>query len=119
MWIGCCVRDAGGDLIQASSVYKSIFVSILVAELLVIGEGLPLAIDFGASKIIVQSDCKGAIDLIFSPYPWLNEFGNVLGIIFDFSKRAEIFLFFFVPRNCNKLAHDLARHVLVCLFLES
>lgn len=118
MGIGCCVRNAGGNLIRASSIHKNISVSVLVAELLAIGEGVVLAIDAGAQKIIVESDCKSAIDLILSPAICLNEFGTVLGNILDFSKQTDI-IFSFVPRNCNKVAHDLVRHALLSFSSES
>lgn len=71
--IGICVRDADGDLIQASLVYKNIYPSILMSELLPTGEGVALAIDSWASKIIVESDRKCAVDLILSLNSYLNE----------------------------------------------
>ena len=108
-----CVRDAAGsDLIRTSSIHKNISVFYPYGyKLLAIGKSVALAIDSGVSKIIVESYGKGAIDLILSPDPCLNEFDIVPGYILDFPKRAEIF-FYFVPRNCNKVAYGFTLHAL-------
>lgn len=49
---------------------------------------------------------------------YLNEFGSTLLDIFNSAKDMEV-VFNFVPRNCNVIAHDLARHAFIASPLES
>lgn len=84
----------------------------------VIPECTALAVGLGASKIVIERDCRGAVDLLISGEACLNKFGKLLADIASFAEDVEV-IFNFVPPTSNCVAHRLARHVFVCTTSES
>ena len=116
--IGCCLRDSYGVLLRAVSIFKRCSPFVLLAELVAIAEGLKIAKDYGFPHVVLESDSKGAIDIVLSRELYLNEVGSVLLDIFEFAKNMDV-IFNFVPRVCNVVAHSLARHALISSSSES
>lgn len=61
-----------------------------MAELEAIVVSLASAVNLGYSRIVVESDSKGAVDLILSDQQCFNEFGSVLEDIACFSIRVDV-----------------------------
>ena len=89
-----------------------------LCKLVPITEVVAVAVNLRASKFIVESYCKGAINLINSSDVCLNEFGSILAYIASFSSDSEV-VFNFVSGDCNKVDHGLAHHSFVFTVTES
>lgn len=76
---------------------------ILMAEFHTIVLGLVMAVEFGAPRIIIESDSKGVVELISSRDPCLNEFGTFLQDVKELVSHVEV-IFMFVPRECKRMA---------------
>lgn len=87
-------------------------ISIILAKLDVIAIDLTSAINLRFTTIVVESDSKGAIDLIMLDDQCFNEFSSVLVDIVYFANKVDM-VFSFVPHICNQVANELARHVRV------
>lgn len=76
------MRGAKGNMIRAMSNFKEFSLSVVMTELVAIAKCLALAIENGAPKIILVTDCKSAMELILSCESRLIELRSVLIGIF-------------------------------------
>lgn len=115
--LGCYVRNSEGTMLFALVSFRVSSISVILAELEAIVVSLASAINLGYSRI-VESDSKGAIDVIMSGDQFFKEFGSVLEDMASFALRVDV-VFSFVPRVCNQVTNELARHARVSSSSES
>ena len=63
--LGCSLRGDSDRVLRAISSFNDGCSSVLMADLMAIATGLVMAVNFGSSRMVVESDSKGTIDLIF------------------------------------------------------
>ena len=84
--------------------------SIVAVELVAVIKALKLAIELGHNSITLEGDSKIAIDAMRSGLPSLANYGHLLEEVKILVGGFAAVEFSFVPRQCNTLAHKIARH---------
>ena len=84
-----------------------------MAELIAIYHGAKHAVELGLNSFCVQSDCAGAVALIQSTTRQPTEAGAVVDAIRSLRATNISFDVIFLPRNCNTVAHVLAKKALL------
>ena len=84
--------------------------SIVAVELVAAIKALKLAIKLGHNSITLEGDSKIAIDAMRSGLPSLVDYGHLLEKVKILAGGFATVEFSFVPRQCNTLAHKIARH---------
>ena len=104
------IRDRNG-LILASMVdrFPSPH-SIVAVEIISAIKALKLAMELRHNSIILEGDSKIAIEGMWGGLPLLANYGNLLEEVKTLAEGFEAIGFNFVPRQCNTLAHKIARH---------
>ncbi|KAL8093147.1 hypothetical protein AgCh_035148 [Apium graveolens] len=109
-------RDDHGDLVQARTRYLPGMVSSIMVEALTIKEALSWIKIKGRSKVVVESDCLIAIQVIRSKTPMVSLLGQVVQSCRNILVKSNTVSLFFVKRSANMAAHELAR--LSCSFSD-
>ena len=104
------IRDRNG-LILASMVDRfPLPHSIVVVELIATIKALKLVMELGHNSITLEGDSKTAIEAMRSGLPSLADYGHLLEEVKILADGFATLEFSFVPRQCNTLAHKIARH---------
>ena len=90
MGLACCARDFLGALVAARAQFLEVSLSVLVAEFEVVIMGLVLVDSLGLSRVVIESDAKGVIDLISNYEQCLNEFGTYLNYVEPLSCNRDV-----------------------------
>ncbi|KAK1611562.1 hypothetical protein QYE76_035235 [Lolium multiflorum] len=104
--IGMVLRDHQGDMIFAAC-------HVLrhcsdATELLAIEEGLSLALQWTTSKIVIESDCAEAIELIKKSTPNTSVYAFRVSVIRDLIRESDVKIEK-VSREANTASHELAK----------
>ena len=108
---GAVLRDSSGNFIRGSAKWYDHCLDALIVEALACRDGLRLAIQFGARRVWLESDCQQLIQLWQAGSNQRSTIATVLQEIRELSLVFLEFNFSFIPRNCNKVAHSLAKRV--------
>ena len=105
------IRDVNGQVLAIMADSFPLPHSIVAVEVIAAIKALKLALELGHNSIILEGDSKIAIETMQSGMPTLADYGH---LIEEAKMLAESFVaieYSFVPRQCNNLAHKIARHV--------
>ncbi|KAK1660876.1 hypothetical protein QYE76_049035 [Lolium multiflorum] len=105
---GMVLRDHQGDMIFAACRMLRHCSDATEAELLAIEEGLSLALQWTTSKIVVESDCAEAIELIKKSTPNTSAYAFRVSVIRDLIQERDIEIGK-VCREANTASHELAK----------
>ena len=83
--------------------------STMVVEVIAAIKALKLAMELGHNSIILEGDSKIAIEAMRSGLPSLADYGHLLEEVKMLAEGFAAIEFSFVPRQCNTLAHKIAR----------
>jgi hypothetical protein len=78
------------------------------AELMAIEQGLKLALHWSDLKIIVETDCANAVELISGKKPNLSAYAFSITTISGLLRERETVLVK-INRSCNSVGHELAK----------
>jgi hypothetical protein len=105
---GMVLRDHVGDLIFTACRHLDTCMDALEAELAAIEEGIKLALHWSALKIIVETDCADAVELIGGKKANLSAYAFRITIIRELLRERDIVLVK-INRSCNSVGHELAK----------
>uniref|UniRef100_A0A803PGT3 Reverse transcriptase domain-containing protein n=1 Tax=Cannabis sativa TaxID=3483 RepID=A0A803PGT3_CANSA len=107
--LAAVIRDAEGRLVAAEVKFKSGFVSVITAELLAVQLGLLLVQKMQARPFLVCSDNVTAINHLHSKTIPTADWGTPIKEILFSNVLDGCKGFIFASRDCNKVAHSLAK----------
>jgi ribonuclease HI len=105
---GMVLRDHQGDMIFAACRVLRHCSDATEAELLAIEEGLSLALQWTTLKIVVESDCSEAIELIKKSTPNTSAYAFRVSVIRDLIRERDVVIKK-VSREANTASHELAK----------
>ncbi|KAL5800234.1 hypothetical protein ACOSQ4_033118 [Xanthoceras sorbifolium] len=85
------------------------FVSVEVVESVAILEGIRLAVEKLMVAVVVESDCMNVVSFCNGQLVSRQDVGNNVLDVQELLAAFSGFVLSFVPRSCNKLAHELAK----------
>ena len=104
------IRDRDGLVLASMADRFPLPHSIVAVELLAAIKALQLALELGYNSITLEGDSKIAIDAMRSGLPSLAVYGHLLEEVKFLVRGFAAVEFSFVPRQCNTLVHNIARH---------
>ncbi|KAL5766515.1 hypothetical protein ACOSP7_017132 [Xanthoceras sorbifolium] len=107
--LGVVIRDGHGEVVAALAKGLNSLLSVDCAESLAILEGIRFAHSLGISPVGVESDSASVVGLINKKAPPSSELGLIISDILSFEGFLSFRQFSFRPRQCNRVAHDLAK----------
>ncbi|KAL5766513.1 hypothetical protein ACOSP7_017130 [Xanthoceras sorbifolium] len=107
--LGVVIRDGHGAVVAALAKGLNSLLSVDCAESLAILEGIRFAHSLGISPVGVESDSASVVGLINKKAPPSSELGLIISNILSFEGFLSVRQFSFQPRQCNRVAHDLAK----------
>ncbi|KAL5581877.1 hypothetical protein UlMin_014319 [Ulmus minor] len=111
--LGVMIRDSLGEFVLSKTIFWPFRISIEATEALEIKWGFFSALEAGLSGFSIASDCLTVVNALKSKDRALCEFGITLDEIFYLANCSNFEGFVFVPRYANKVAHCLARFVVL------
>ena len=106
--VGGVIRDAHGEVLGAFTKQVQGIFEPLMAELIAIRTGLMFARDIGIMSHVIESDCIGAVQAIQT-----GSTSGELGVIIEDIRHMQLVgiggTCHFAPRQCNVVAHALAK----------
>jgi hypothetical protein len=105
------LRDDAGVFVRGSAKWYDHCLDALTMEAIACRDGLALAAQSGVRKIWLETNCQQVVLL------WqtgINQRSTIVTILQEIRELSLLFLdfkFSFVSRNCNKIAHVLAKRV--------
>ena len=104
------IRDRDGLVLASMADRFPLPHSIVAVELIAAIKALQLALELGYNSITLEGDSKIAIDAMRSGLPSLAVYGHLLEEVKFLVRGFAAVEFSFVPRQCNTLVHNIARH---------
>ncbi|XVF14287.1 hypothetical protein REPUB_Repub09cG0045900 [Reevesia pubescens] len=102
--------EHSGSILVSAVISQGVVYSALHAEILAILHGIILAKDHGCLKVKVERDSLVAISYLSKLSSSLWEWQSVAMDISVLSSGFEDCSFHYVPRACNRLAHNLSKY---------
>lgn len=109
---GAVTRDDADNFVEARAKWYEHGLDALTMEALACRDGLLMAQQAGVQRIWLETDCQ---DLVRLWNEGINQRPGVLMILWDvweMSLNFQDFKFSFISRNCNRVAHSLAKQVI-------
>jgi ribonuclease HI len=106
--VGMALRDHGGEVIFTACRHLDTCMDALEAELAAIEEGIKLALHWSALKIIVETDCADAVELIGGKMANLSAYAFRITTIRELLRERDTVLVK-IHRSCNSVGHELAK----------
>ena len=103
------IRDRNGLILASMADRFPLPHSTMAVEVIAAIKALKLAMELGHNSIILEGDSKIAIEAMRSGLPSLADYGHLLEEVKMFAEGFAAIEFSFVPRQCNTLAHKIAR----------
>lgn len=107
--LGAIIRDSEGRMVGASSRSLKVDLQGPIAELMAILQGIRLAVSIDCEKLLIESNCMVAINLISKKSNCLGEVEVVLEDIWTSTYSFSDISFSHIPRDCNRVADKLAK----------
>ena len=104
------IRDRNGLILASMADRFPLPHSIVAVELIAAIKALKLALELGFNSKTLEGDSKIAIDAKRSGLPLLAVYGHLLEEVKILTGSFAAVEFSFVSRQCNTLAHKIARH---------
>lgn len=108
---GAVLRDSSGTFVRGGAKWYDHSLDALTMEAIACRDGLALAIQSGARKIWLETDCQQLVQL------WQSgsyQRSSIAPYLQEMLEQSLVFLDFklsFISRTCNKIAHVLAKRV--------
>jgi hypothetical protein len=102
------LRDHMGEVIFTSCRSVDTCRDATEVELMAIEQGLKLALHWSDLKIIVETDCADAVELISGKKPNLSAYAFSITTISELLRERETVLVK-INRSCNSVGHELAK----------
>ncbi|XP_028954790.1 uncharacterized protein [Malus domestica] len=109
--VGWVAHDFAGVLPAAGASREMYYHSALAAEAVAIRQALEVCGDNGFDNVIVESDAKVIIQMIRKELMHDYSLECILGDIEIIVRRLRSVTFIFVSRECNRVAHSVAKYV--------
>ena len=104
------IRDRNGLILVSMVDRFPLPHSIVAVELIAAIKALKLVMELRHNSITLEGDSKTAIEAIRSGLPSLADYGHLLEEVKILADGFATLKFSFAPRQCNTLAHKIARH---------
>ena len=104
------IKDRDGLVLASMADRFPLPHSIVAVELIAAIKALKLALELGFNSKTLEGDSKIAIDAMRSGLPSLAIYGHLLEEVKILADGFATLEFSFVPRQCDNLAHKIARH---------
>jgi hypothetical protein len=105
---GMVLHDHAGDVIFTACRHLDTCIDALEAELAAIEEGIKLALHWSALKIIMETDCADAVELIGGKKANLSAYAFRITTIRELLRERDTVLVK-INRTCNSVGHELAK----------
>jgi ribonuclease HI len=108
---GAVLHDDNGAFVRGGAKWYGHYLDALNMEALACRDGLLMARQVHAQRVWLETDCQELLKLWRT---WDNQWSSVMPIlteIRDLSLLFHNFNFSFISRNCNRVAHTLAKQV--------
>jgi hypothetical protein len=109
--MGVVLRDDAGAFVRGSAKWYDHCLNALTMEAIACRDSLALAAQSGAQKIWLETNCQQVVQLWQAGANQRSTAVTILQEILELSLLFLDFKFSFSPRNCNKIAHALAKRV--------
>ncbi|KAL5782956.1 hypothetical protein ACOSP7_007985 [Xanthoceras sorbifolium] len=125
------VRNACDLTVMVAALVFKVGTDVELAEAKAVLEGSVLAVDNDFLPLLIESDCLNVVSLCSGALSSRCEIANIIrmssrceiaNIIQDVKlmlNSRDIVSISFVPRTCNRFAHELAKRALGCIFSRS
>lgn len=107
--LGVVIRDSKGEFVAAAQKQESFFGDVLAAEVKVIQWGFEVVEAAGGRPLIIESDCKEAVDLVLGRKCSRAEVDWIIADIQESLKRMKGTKIQHISRLCNDIAHSIAK----------
>lgn len=108
---GAVLRDGAGAFIRGSAKWYDHCLDALTLEAIACRDGLALSVQSGVRKIWLETDCQQMVQLWQAGTNQRSTISTILQEIRELSLLFHDFKLSFVSRDCNKVAHVLAKQV--------
>ncbi|KAL5810785.1 hypothetical protein ACOSQ4_027353 [Xanthoceras sorbifolium] len=106
------IRNAGGDVVLATTLSFKGGTSVVVGEAQAMFEGILFASNRGFRPLLVESDCLNVVNLCNSNISFLCEIDNIVKDIKLAIGWFEVLSIGFIPRVSNSVAHGIVKWAL-------
>lgn len=107
----CVLRDESGGVREAQAKWYEHVFDVCTMEAMACRDGIQVAADAGYQCLHVETDCLEFVQLWRRKESQLSIAGSVIAEIVNLSNGFQDFSISYVSRNCNKIAHVLAKQV--------
>lgn len=108
---GTVVRNGTGAFLGAQAKVYPHCMDALVAEAYACRDGMILAEKLGAARLCVETDCQELVALWKGRGTGRSVIAPIIMEIVELSLSFQAFSLVYIGRLCNKIAHELAKHV--------
>uniref|UniRef100_A0A803Q1F8 Reverse transcriptase domain-containing protein n=1 Tax=Cannabis sativa TaxID=3483 RepID=A0A803Q1F8_CANSA len=116
--LGVIIRDHLGALVAAETVFVPGCLSVLLAETMAIRLALKIAEKWSLQKVCISSDNQVVIQALTGNARSNTDWGHLVVDCLLARKSFQNLSFIFSPKNCNKVAHCLAKWGRLCQVSE-
>lgn len=107
----CIIRDDQGQFMAAQAQWYDRILDVCTMEAMACRDGLQLVAQIGAQRVAMETDCLDLVNLWNKRDGQRSALGPLLAEIDALSLAFHSFSFSYVSRNCNRVAHVLAKQV--------
>ncbi|XP_021744201.1 uncharacterized protein LOC110710236 [Chenopodium quinoa] len=107
--LGGVIRDAEGDVVASTFLPFHGNFDVDIAEALTMRHALSIAIDSGFRNVCMETDSLKLHNHLIKRCSPATAFGSIINDILQLSSSCLSCYFSFVKRNCNRVAHALAK----------
>ena len=107
--IGVVIRNGAGLVMASLSQRIPLPVSVIEVEALAARRAMEFALELGFDNVILEGDSEVLMKTLKNGRNSLTHYGNLIADIFFLTSHFSRVQFSFVRRQCNRLAHSLAR----------
>ncbi|XP_030963888.1 uncharacterized protein LOC115985057 [Quercus lobata] len=111
--IGVAIQNENGLIMVSSSQQIPLPGTVVEVEALAARKALELALDCGLDRVILEGDCEILMKTLQTTSKSLAQFGKIAEDIRVYASMFQDISFSHVRRNCNSVAHSLARRAIL------
>lgn len=109
--IGLVLRDASGNFVAGRAQWYQYSLDALTVEAMACRDGAILARDNGVQQLVLETDCQELVKLWQEGSGQRSRIAPIIREAQDICSGFNRFVFSFISRSCNRVAHTLAKQV--------